>query len=113
MFNMGDGSTRRGLLFSVCAAVAVLSLAAHFIADAACRSPELPTTRSCHSAGNNSPATAVQLVIGNLHTGVVAPAVTPVVSPIALAFAVIGISFSTLAQFVSPPVQPPKALSIA
>lgn len=111
MCNMGSGNTRRGLLVAMCAAVTVFSLAAHFIADAACRSPEFSTTRSCHSARNAASAEA-PLTASSLHASVATPAVTLIVSPIVLAFAVVSVRLFTLTRFVSPPVQPPKALSI-
>ena len=113
MCNMGDSNTRRGLFFSLCAAITVFSLAAHFVADAACRSPERLAARSGHSATNNTPAANMQLTTSGLHTGFAAPLVTPMASPVALALAVVSVSVITLSRFVSPPLQPPTALAIA
>ena len=103
----------RSLLFTLCLALAAFSLAAHFIADATCWSSEASAAPPCDSARSGSSTGAGELTTNGLHTGIVTPAISSLVIPIALCLALMGVSFNKIFRFVSPPVQPPKILSIA
>ena len=109
-FNMANS---RSLMFTLCLALAAFSLAAHFIADAACWSPEVSVASPCDSGRRSNSASGGQLVVNGLHTGVVTPAIVSIATPIALCLALARVSYNKLSRLVSPPVQPPKIASIA
>ncbi len=99
---------RRSLLCSVCLALAVFSLAGHFIVDAACGSAEAGRLSPCDNSRGAS-----ELAAHPLHTGVVTPAVWCLATPVVISLALAGLSFSKTSQVVLPLVQPPKAAPIA
>jgi hypothetical protein len=110
MFNMVN---RRSVLFALCLMLAAFSLAAHLIADAACLSQETTPAFRCDAAGQRASTAGEQLTINGLHTGVVSPTLLSLVTPVALYLALANLNLNRPPRFSSPPVQPPKASSIA
>ena len=110
MFNMAN---LRSWVVALGLVLTASGLVGHFIADAACGSAETSVASPCDSVrpGNSTGASA--LTASPLHTGVVVPAVINLALPAMLCLALVGVGFNKVARFVSPPVQPPKTISIA
>ena len=98
-----------GLFLTLCVALAVFSLTAHFVADAVCKSPEFLNTRQCGSAGGSNVAGGEQLTTSSLHSGYMLPIMGTIGSLLTLTFALVAADSIPLSRFFSPPVRPPIA----
>ena len=109
---MADPHDRRSLngwFLTLCAALAVLSLTAHFVADAVCKSPEFVNARPCGSAGSSNATGAEQLTTSSLHSGYMLPIMGAIGSLLTVTFALATADSIPLHRFFPPPVRPPIA----
>jgi len=97
------------VFFALCVTLALFSLIGHFIADAACQSPEFTSTRQCGSGASRVVDKGEGLATSSLHSGAMLPTITFLSLFLTLTFALAETASASNARSFPPPVRPPIA----
>ncbi len=101
---------RRFWFVTLCIAIVILSLAAHLIADATCRSPELAKASQCGASKDRNLVVAGQMTTCSLAAGSMLPQIISIYGMMTVTFMLIGARLVPSFWSPSPPVHPPIAL---